>query len=438
MLTLLQIEALNIIKNKESLFLTGPPGTGKSYTLSKIIYYFNEENIKYAVTALTGVAAILIKGQTLHSFLGIYKGDDTVDNLYEKLLKKKHLYNTLVNLEVLNIDEISMMDSSLFEKISLYLSKIKNNNKPFGNIQLILIGDFCQLPPVNGLYCFQSKLWKKINMNKILLTESMRHKDDEVFQKILNKIRIGKISKKTYNILLNLKDTTFHNILPTKLYPLNINVDEINKKNFNIQYCMNKNVDLLKTFLEQHIIDDTIQCYPDSNFLEDSNKNNKSTDINLSAYRYNISTNSKKIKKENYIVTLIKNARVIITRNINIEKGLVNGTQGYIINLNSTRVIFCDMYNIKHIIDYYRDDNINDGTFINFMPLSLAYALSVHKCQGSTLDAIEVDASNNNFAPGQLYTAISRAKNLKSIKLINLELGAFIINKDVKNFYDNL
>ncbi len=435
MLTLQQIEAYNIVKNKQSLFLTGSPGTGKSYTLKKIIEYLNDESIKYGVTALTGAAAILIKGQTLHSFLGIYKGDDTVDNLYNKLSNKKKKLNTLKQLETLIIDEISMMDSILFEKISLYLSKIKNNNKPFGNIQLILIGDFCQLPPINGLYCFQSKLWNKMDMKNIQLTQSMRHKDDILFQKILNRIRIGKISQNTYNILLNLSNTKFDNILPTKLYCLNVDVNKINKNHFNIQYCINNNVNLLNDLLEKHILNNTIECYPNLNYENEISKEN--FDIN-SVYTYNYYSNNKKIKKDDYTVSLIKNAQVMITRNINIDNGLVNGTRGYIVKLNPSYVVFCDINNILHRIDYYRDENINDSTFINFMPISLAYAMSVHKSQGSTLDAIEIDASSNNFAPGQLYTAISRAKNLNSIKLINLEKEAFIINTDVKKFYMNL
>ena len=435
MLTLEQIEAYNIVKNKNSLFLTGSPGTGKSYTLKKIIEYLIGENIKYGVTALTGAAAILIKGQTLHSFLGIYKGDDTVDNLYNKILKRKKKLNILQNLEVLIIDEISMMDSIMFEKISLYLSKIKNNNKPFGNIQLILIGDFCQLPPINGLYCFQSKLWDKIDMKKIQLIKSMRHKDDILFQKILNRIRIGKISLNTYNTLLNLSNTQFDNITPTKLYCLNVDVNRINKNNFNIQYCINNNVNLLDNLLEEHILKNTIECYPNLNFENEiTNENN---DINA-VYNYNYYSNNKKIKKNDYTVSLIKNLQVMITRNINIDNGLVNGTRGYIVKLNPTNVIFCDINNILHRIDYYRDENINDNTFINFMPISLAYALSVHKSQGSTLDAIEIDASSNNFAPGQLYTAMSRAKSLNNIKLINLEKEAFIINTEVKKFYMNL
>ena len=435
MLTVQQIEAYNIVKNRDCLFLTGSPGTGKSYTLKKIIEYLNDENIKYGVTALTGAAAILIKGQTLHSFLGIYKGDDTVDNLYNRLLNKKKKLNILKELQTLIIDEISMMDSKLFEKISLYLSKIKNNNKPFGNIQLILVGDFCQLPPINGLYCFQSKLWNKIEMKKIELIQSMRHKDDILFQKILNKIRIGKISQNTYNTLLNLTNTKFDNIIPTKLYCLNVDVNKINKNHFNIQYCINNNVNLLDDLLEKHILNNTIECYPDLNIENEINK--EEYDIN-SVYTYNFSTNNKKIKNEDYTISLIKKAQVMINRNINIENGLVNGTRGYIVKLNPLYVIFCDINNTLHRIDYYRDENINDSTFINFMPISLAYAMSVHKSQGSTLDAIEIDASSNNFAPGQLYTAISRGKNLNSIKLINLEKEAFIINTDVKNFYSNL
>ena len=125
----------------------------------------------------------------------------------------------------------------------------------------------------------------------------------------------------------------------------------------------------------------------------------------------------------------------MITRNINIEKELVNGKKGKIINLTNSYVIIKDDYDNTYKIDYYKEDK-SFNKFVKFLPLTLAYAITVHKSQGSTLDYIEIDGSNNNFAPGQFYTAISRAKTLNNIKLINLNENALIINKDVLNFYN--
>jgi ATP-dependent DNA helicase PIF1 len=440
MLNLKQLQALDSVKNGYSIFITGPPGVGKSYTLKNIIEYLNENNNIYGVTGLTGIASKLINGQTLHSFLGIGIGKKNVDELYNNLVtKKKKIYNTLLNLEILIIDEISMMDLELFEKISLYLSKIKNNNLPFGNIRLILIGDFCQLPPINGLYCFQSKIWNKLNLKIIQLDKVYRQSDDMLFQKILSKIRIGKISKNIYNELLKLENTKFENITPTKLYCLNNDVDKINKNYFNIQYCKNNNLDLLSEKFTEHMSDNIIICHPTVQ-LDDNNNTSINTtnskDLNP-IYCYKSYSNSKK-NFENNDVKLIINAQIMITRNINIDDGLVNGTIGTIVNLNSNYVLISDKDKKIHKINYYREEDFNTSLFTLFMPITLAYAISIHKCQGSTLDAVEIDASNNNFAPGQLYTALSRAKTLNNIKLINLDKEAFIINKQVQNFYDNI
>lgn len=425
MLNILQLHAIDIIKSGKSLFLTGPPGVGKSFTLRNIIQYLDEIQNNYGLTAMTGCAAILIKGQTLHSFLGIGLGNEKVEKIYEKLKDKKK-FNELKNLDTLIIDEISMMNDKFFEKISKLLSKIKNNNKPFGNIRLILIGDFYQLPPTDGEYCFKSKLWNMVNMTTVELNEPMRQKDDIVFQKLLNNIRKGKITKANYNELKKLNDTDFSTIIPTKIYCLKTDVNRINTYYFN--KLLMENNKLKSEEVNNYIENNTIECYPNNENITDSTDSSK-------VFKYGIVTNEKYVNKNDYEVSLIKGAEVMITRNINIENELVNGKKGKIVHLTSNYVIIKDDYNIKHKIDYYKDENAYNK-YVKFMPLTLAYAITVHKSQGSTLDYIEIDGSNNNFAPGQFYTALSRAKTLKNIRLKNLDKDALIINKDVLNFYN--
>lgn len=432
MLNFEQEEALNYIIKGESIFLTGSPGTGKSFTLKKIVEYLKTTSINYGITALTGAAAILINGQTLHSFLGIGLGNDNVDKLYDNVKKnKKKIYNTLKNLDLLIIDEISMMNNILFEKISKFLSKIKNNLLHFGNIKLLFIGDFHQLPPITGNYCFKSKIWNDLNLKNIVLKKSIRQIGDDNFNNILYSIRNGTITDNMYNNLLKLKETTFPDfIIPTKLYCLNYDVDFINKRNFNKQYAINKNIKLNTHNIEELINNDTIIS---NNSYDDSNNNDISN-----IYKYEPLSNDLKYNKEEYTITLLKYTQVMITRNININEGLVNGTRGYIIFLNKNYVIIKDINNKIHKINYFKDENHNKSTYILHMPIILAYALSIHKCQGSTLDAVEIDASSNNFASGQLYTALSRTRSLDNIKLINLDKKAFIVNNDVLEFYKNL
>ena len=135
-----QNNALKCVMDGHSILLTGSAGTGKSYTIKYIIEYLNNANKKYAITASTGTAAVIIGGQTLHSFLGLGLGTGSVKEILNNILKNKKKYESILNLDVLIIDEISMIDKELFEKISIILSIIKSNDKFFGNIQLIQIG----------------------------------------------------------------------------------------------------------------------------------------------------------------------------------------------------------------------------------------------------------------------------------------------------------
>ena len=296
-----------------------------------------------------------------------------------------------------------MMDDLLFEKISDILSTIKslnnqeNKDLPFGGIQMIFVGDFCQLAPVKGLYCFLSPLWDKLNINIVILEELVRQSEDELFQNILRIVRKGKCTDNIIKVLNKLKATKFsNNIIPTKLYPINIDVDKIN----NIELDKLKNIGYKSK-------------------LYKATFNNTATN-------------------DNYNVELTENSQVIITRNIDISKGLVNGTRGVIRSLNDDYVIIQDIYNNMHTINYFKDILNKKNSFIHHMPIKTSYALSIHKSQGMTIDAVELDLGENIFAHGQTYTALSRAKKLESIKIINVDKDSFKMNPYVKKFYSNI
>jgi len=394
--------------NGENILITGPAGTGKSYTIKYIIELLNNNKKNVGLTATTGTAAFIIGGQTIHSFLGLGINDSSLADIFINIKKHSNIYKRLVELDVLIIDEVSMLDTILFEKISDIFCYIKSHSlkdiellkKPFGGIQIILIGDFCQLAPVNGIYCFLSKLWETANIKVILLDELVRQNDDILFQKILQIIRKGKCTDNILKVLNVLKDTQFdEDIIPTKLYPKNINVDKINEIEIN----------KLKEAGNKTII-------------------------------YKAEASSDNIKNVNkYDIELVENSQIIVTRNIDIYMGIVNGMRGVIKYLNNTYVIIKDSEGKLHNISYYKD--IIDKTtksYISHMPLKVSYALSIHKSQGMTIDALEIDLGENIFTCGQAYTALSRAKSLKSIKIIDVSKNSFKINPYVKAFYYNI
>jgi len=293
-----------------------------------------------------------------------------------------------------------MMDEELFILINQLLMKIKNNQKPFGGIQMILVGDFYQLPPINGDYCFNCKLWEDLNLKSIILTELIRQKDDNKLQLILEEIRNGKPTDETIQTLKSLKNTIFSNkdIKPTRLYPININVDKINNNEF---------LSLVK-------------------------KNNGKI-IEYKAF------GTKGEKLDNYDIRLTIGAQIMVIRNISIDNKLYNGTRGVITELDEKTVTIKDINNNTHLIEYYKDINQNDkNKYISFMPLKLAYAISIHKSQGASIDYLEIDLGEDIFIAGQLYTALSRSTNINNIRIINISKNSFMQNQKVKKFYNLL
>lgn len=391
-----QQEAFDLVCSGKNVLLTGPAGTGKSYTLQEMFAWANTK--RFGVTASTGLAAFLIGGRTIHSFLGIGLGKKPVDVTVTQIkYKNKPAYNNIINLDILFIDEISMIDKNLLDYISQVLSMIRNCDKPFGGVQVVLCGDFCQLPPVDGEFCFLSEVWKTANLQTVVLEDLIRQDRDPTFQNILKDLRWGKCSKSTLDILKKCTNTTFADgIIPTKLFPTNNNVDNINNAELSKLKESGASVRTYKTIYQG----------PD--------------------------TWCKYVHEE---IELCVGAQVMCTTNLQ-GTNICNGTRGVVVELGNSDVIIRLVNGQNVSIPYTKTTCIdNKKHSVNFMPLKLAYAISIHKSQGMTLDAVEIDIGDSIFTFGQGYVAITRARSLESIKIISVKASSFRVHPKVKEFY---
>ena len=395
-----QQKAFDVIQSGKNVVVTGPAGTGKSYTLKKIIDWAIIKRKNFGITASTGLSAFLIGGRTIHSFLGIGLGKKPVEEIAMSVkYSNKPVYNTLCNLDMLFIDEISMIDKDLLDYISNYLSCIRECDKPFGGIQVVLSGDFCQLPPVDGQFCFLSNVWKTGNFETIVLEELVRQNTDMAFQSILQEARYGICSPSTLVTLKKLQKTEFDNgIVPTRLFSKNVNVDTIN---------LNE-LQKLKQSGETSII-------------------YKTTTKGGNSWCKHIPTE----------IELCIGAQVMCTANITGTE-LVNGTRGVVLAMTPQDVTLKLVNGSITVIPFINmtcEDN--KKLSVIYMPLKLAYALTIHKSQGMTLDAIELDIGGSIFEYGQAYVALSRAKTLESIKILSVKASSFKTHPLVCKFYEN-
>jgi len=405
-----QKSALLSFQKGNNIFLTGPAGTGKSVTLKKMIEYCETEGNSFGVTATTGSAAFLIGGKTIHSYLGIGLAKESAEEIFNYArYKLSHTVKKIRSLKVLIIDEVSMLDIELFEKISKYLSLVRYNSKPFGGLQLVLTGDFCQLEPVSGDYCFKSDVWDKLKLDTIYLIKMIRQDGDKKFQKMLNKLRYGICTDKTFASLSKLKDNKITTIKPTILYSKNYDVDKINKAEYK---------KLIDFGAEKKVYDVQLPTIK-------KNKDKATTWFNTLDIPESIE--------------LCVGSQVVVLANIDQEKGIVNGTRGCIIELKNKSCMIKRVNGSLFEIEYHKNVSIEDkDIFICHMPLKLAYALTIHKSQGMTLDAVEIDIGKNIFAAGQAYTALSRAQNLKSVSIKAISKDSFITKDSVLKFYKKI
>lgn len=386
-----QETALSLLKSGRNIFLTGSAGTGKTYVLNQYIKYLKERKIPVAVTASTGIAATHMNGQTIHSWCGMGVKDNIHQVDLRKLAEKKYIQKNVSNAKVLIIDEISMLHKNQLQMVDEILTHLKSSFESFGGLQVVLSGDFFQLPPVTKneetnreKFAFMSKSWVDAQLTVCYLTEQFRQTDNEL-NEVLNEIRKNEVSPESMAIL----DEAVYNKFkeePTRLYSHNYDVDRVNLQEIEtiageeeVFVAVTKGNQGLKDMLQKSVL------APETLILKE-------------------------------------NARVMFVKN-NYEKGYMNGTLASVTGFDpDTGHPLVKLSSGKELIaepEVWSVEDESGKTLASFtqIPLRLAWAITVHKSQGMTLEAAEIDLTKT-FETGQGYVALSRLKDINGLRLL--------------------
>ncbi len=397
-----QGQALDILKTGGNVFLTGEPGAGKTYVLNQYIDWLNAAGISAAITASTGIAATHIGGMTIHAWSGIGIKDELTPYDLEFISGKEKNVKRINRAKVLVIDEISMLDGKVLEMVDKVCRTIRQKAEPFGGLQVIMVGDFFQLPPITKRgdvmrYAFESSCWNEMRPLVCYITEQYRH-EDEMLSGLLGSIRRNDIDESHYTLLQEQTDIEYENIEPTKLYTHNADVDAVN----------NAKLAELAGSAKRFIM----EGYGAKPVVE-------------GLKRSCLSPEALELKEE---------AMVMCTKN-NFEAGYVNGTLGRVIRFSADgghpviQTLEGKEITIQPVSWEMREDN-KVRAEIKQIPLRLAWAITVHKSQGMSLDAAEIDLSKA-FVYGQGYVALSRIRALAGLKLIGMNPNSLQVDPKV-------
>lgn len=396
-----QKEALEILKMGHNVYLTGPAGSGKTHLLNDYIKFLKKNKVEVGVTASTGIAATHMNGQTIHSWAGIGIKDYLDEWELDSLLQKQHLAKKFENTKVLIIDEVSMLHHYRLDLIDQVCKGFKQNNLPFGGIQIILSGDFFQLPPITKgsdeiSFINKSFIWNNMDLKICYLDEQHRHECDTLTT-LLNNIRQNKTGEEVLAPLRTRYRKEIEGITPTKLYTHNIDIDVINN-------C------------ELDLIDGPLKVY------EMTTKGRKKLVESL-----------KKSCLAQEELRLKKGATVMFVKNNPIKK-YVNGTLGKVIGFDVMDSPIVEVKDGRKITveqeSWVIEDDGKVKAELKQIPLRLAWAITIHKSQGMSLDAAEIDLSKS-FVAGMGYVALSRIKTFDGLRLMGLNKIALEVNKEV-------
>lgn len=401
-----QQEAIDKMLSGKNIFLTGEPGAGKTYTLNQFIEQAKARHKNIAITASTGIAASHIDGVTIHSWSGLGIKETIQDWEIDKMSWQPAMVERYNVPDILIIDEVSMLHGARLDMVNRVAQWLRRNNKPFGGLQVIFVGDLFQLPPVTKDataidYVHLSKAWQDAKPEPCYLTEQHRQGADSELLTILREMRSGKLSVKSRQLLASRKRPAPDDDSITRLFTHNVDVDALNRG-------MLEKIDApLKKF-----------------YMRSSGDSYK-----VAAMKRNLLCPEE--------LELKVGAEVMFCAN-NFDEGFVNGTRAKVIrfsNAGNPVVLTTDGDEISVMEHTWRtyNDHGHEIASVTQYPLRLAWAVTVHKSQGLSLDAALIDLSRA-FTPGMGYVALSRVRSLEGLYLAGLNEQALELDQDIAKF----
>ena len=414
----------------KSLFFTGEAGTGKSFLLDVIVKRARLQGLSVHVTASTGISACAVGGTTLHSFAGVGLAEEPSKDLIKKLMdgRTPHLRKAAKRwreVDLLVVDECSMLDPSFFDKLDDIARTLRSNQDPFGGMQVVLTGDFFQLPPVvRGRQTqaassqqvlaplpsmiFETRAWKTTVGDRIHVLKEAHRQRDEVFLSLLRGLRNGSLTREHMSIIVNRMRASGD--VPgdaVKLYPTRKEVETVNEYRLSMLPG------------DERVFEASDKGQP---YILESNRDHwmvRRIFLSLSLQNLNLSFISKKAPQR---LVLKEGALVMFIKNVSIEEGVMNGTTGRVVGFGGVHDLPKVQLNNGNVVQTSMslwEIKQGDTTIASReqVPLMLAYAITIHKSQGMSLAKVEVNMTRM-FEKAQLYVAMSRCTSLDGLYLL--------------------
>jgi len=444
-----QKRAIEMVMSGRNTFVTGAAGTGKSHLIRNLVKRLQEANKQVRLTASTGMAAVNISGVTIHSFSCVYNSDAKMSEIQQRG-RSPSARKAWLNVDVIIIDECSMLEPGFFHRVNEIAKVARRSQAPFGGVQVVVVGDFFQLPPVVSRdkyrfgskggqdtqdFIFETEAWTEADFAIIELTEVHRQ-DDKKFIEMLHRIRKQEHTPTDMTALLACRHTHFPNdgILPTMLCT---NKKQAADKN---NQCMGK---LPGEYRVYQMISGVMNPQTTSNINEtrrSASKKKLFSEVELTKARERLLDNSV-VEEQIYLKV---GAQVMLCANLHVDMGLCNGSRGVVVGFKQAKgsqIAYPVVRFVQHdqpvLIRPYQWKSILSeqyAVWIGQIPLKIAYAITIHKSQGQTMDRVSINLASS-FASGQAYVALSRARNLASIRLEEFHPTSITCHPKVKAYY---